>query len=83
MESKDDIRKRRQAEFDDKESIPLPEKFKSDAEKLMDCRERISVLEELLEHYRANFSAAFNRVKFLRKENQDLCDRLNRYEMGG
>ena len=38
-ESKDDIRKRRQKEFDAKESVPIPDKFKSDAEKLLECRE--------------------------------------------
>ncbi len=72
-EPKDDIRKRRQKEFDDKESTPLPEEFKSDAEKLLDCRERIIVLEDLLVYY----SASFNKVRELKKENQDLCDRLN------
>jgi len=76
-ESKDDIRKRRQKEFDSSATKPLPERFKNDAMKLIDRDERISVLEDLLEHYRADFTASFNRVKELEKENQELCDRLD------
>ena len=45
-ESKDDIRRRRQKEFDAKEQVGYPDAFKSDAEKLLDCRERIKQLEK-------------------------------------
>ena len=68
---------------DEKQSAPVTIFF-WDGEKLLRMRslakrrrERIGVLEDLLNHYRADFSAAYNRVRILRKENQDLCDRLN------
>ena len=34
-------------------------------------KERIEVLEDLLDHYRADFTASFNEVKRLRKVIQD------------
>jgi len=40
-ESKEDIRKRRQKEFDAKEQVGYPDTLKSDAEKLLECRELI------------------------------------------
>ena len=70
-ESLDDIRTRKQKEYDAKKSVSFPDEFKSDAEKLLDCRERITVLEDLLDHYRADFTASFNEIKRLRKVIQD------------
>ena len=35
-------------EFDAKESMPLPEEFKNDAEKLLDCREVIAMYQSIV-----------------------------------
>ena len=40
-ESLDDIRTRKQKEYDAKKSVSFPDELKSDAEKLLDCREAI------------------------------------------
>ena len=112
-ESKDDIRRRRQKEFDAKEQVGYPDALKSDAEKLLECREaiamyqsivmdqeirlvdlqveaclraneftersrtageceeRIEVLEDLLQHYKTDYTAAFKEIKRLRRVIQD------------
>ena len=77
-ESKDDIRKRRQKEFDAKETVPFPEKLKSDAEKLLECRKemrfqkvRIETLAYLLQCYRKDNHVMFANNEELRKRLQD------------
>ncbi len=67
-ESKDDIRKRRQAEFDSKESTPLSEEHKSDAEKLLDCREELKRLKAYIKRYRQDVRAFFNKVKYIERD---------------
>ncbi len=86
MESKDDIRNRRQKEFDAKESTPLPEEFKSEAEKLLDCRKAIAIYQSIvmnqeiqLVNLQVDASLRANEFREVQKENQDLCDRLNLY----
>ncbi len=67
-ESKDDIRKRKQKEFDAKEPVPFPEKFKSDAEKLLDCREELKRLKASIKRYRQDVRAFFNKVKYIERD---------------
>ncbi len=54
-----------------KQPAPTAEDFKIDAMKLLEARERITVLEDLLDHYRADFTAAFKEVERLRGIVQD------------
>ncbi len=83
-ESLDDIRTRKQKEYDAKKSVSFPDEFKSDAEKLLECHEAIRqyqaiVMEQEIKLVGLQVEAALRAGEFreLQKENQDLCDRLN------